>query len=353
MEYTVRRTSAANARDALLRLWARNLNVRGDPLDKFCWFYRDNPLGEAQGFLLAASSEPSAEPVGCCGLGDRILYIDGQPHRAGLLADFAVDRGHRTVRPALVIQRALSDYSKHAFDLTYGFPNESAVGVLQRVGFPVLGRMGRYVRVLRYASIVHRYLFSAPLAAVGGSLIDALAKVSETGRVAMHSDRMSLTWLSDVDSRFDTLWEAARIQHGCIGDRSQQFLRWRFARRPGLPAAFATLVDRPGGGIAAYAAVVEKEAGVALVADFLARSHGELRTLFERLFPELRRRGFKTAVTFFLGSHAVARTLTSSGFSFRQSAKFVVSGAGSSGAIEARTVAEPQRWYLTEADRDN
>jgi hypothetical protein len=327
--------------------------MRADPSTKFRWFYRGNPLGEAQAFLLEVSGETESAVVGCCGLGERTLYVDGRPLRAGLLADFAVDKEHRTVRPALIVQRALSEYARQHYDLTYGFPNESAIGVLNRVGLPLLGRMGRYVRVLKYKPLLERYVRPIPLAAMGGLVADSFTRVAESGRAAPLSRRLRLDWVGDADSRFDSMWDDARRHYRCIGDRSQQFLRWRFFRREGSTAALAISTQPSGREILAYAAIVEKDPGVALVADFLARSPAELAALFRLLWPALRSRGFKSAVTFFLGSADVARALTSAGFTFRHPSKFVVSAVGDTMLVERGAVEDVNNWYLTEADRDN
>jgi hypothetical protein len=326
--------------------------MRGDPHDKVSWFYRDNPLGEAQAFLLETSDGPG--PVGCCGLGERTIFIDGQPLRGGLLADFAVDKEHRTVLPALILQRALSEYSREQYDLTYAFPNESAVGVLSRVGLPLLGRMGRYVRILHYAPFLGRHAPTVPLLTrLGGSMMDAFSKLSEAGHAFRLSRRYRLKWQDDVDSRFDGLWEKARHRFRCIGDRRQHFLRWRLARRPGLSASVVTLTTHGSNELLAYAAIVEKEPGVALLADFLALSHEDLLALLTLLWPTLRQRGFQRAVTLFLGSPDVSRTLTAAGLSLRQPSKFVVIGAGNSGLTGPAPLTKIEDWYITEADRDN
>ncbi len=348
MSYTVRGCSPSDAREALTRLWSDTLNMSGDPRHKFDWFYLGNPLGEAQAFLLDA---PPAGTVGCCGIGRRTLHIDGRAVRGGLLADFAVARDHRTLLPALMLQRALSEYARREFDVTYAFPNESAVGVLTRVGFSHLGRMGRYVRVLRSAPFVSRYIRPRALAAVAGRAVDTFLTI-DAHRRSLRSRDVHLEWLDDVDDRFDDLWRRAHAQYACIGDRSQEFLRWRLMTRPGLGCAIAALVER-GGSLAAYAAVIEKQPGVALIADFFAERSIHLQGLFARLFPALRRRGFNTAVTFFLGSDAVADTLRSSGFVFRHSTKFVVIAPGQSAVVQPGALTDDQRWFVTEADRDN
>ena len=84
---------------------------------------------------------------------------------AGLFADFTVDKAHRTVLPALMLQRALAEYAQKHFDVAYAYPNDAAVGIFSRIGYEVLGRAGRYVRVLRSADYLRRAIPMAPVAA--------------------------------------------------------------------------------------------------------------------------------------------------------------------------------------------
>jgi N-acetylglutamate synthase-like GNAT family acetyltransferase len=334
----------------LLRLWANsNLHESADPHHKYAWFYRDNPAGAATAFFL---SEEAEGVVGCCGLGTRLLWVDGAPQQVGLLADFAVDPSHRTTMPALILQRSLCAGARERFPLTYGFPNSAAVGLFKRIGFPVLGTMPRYGKVLRHAKFVQRRIPLAAAAKVLGAVADAGARTAELVERILKPRSQRLEWLSAPDDRFDDCFERTRAQYRFIGDRTAKMLRWRFTERPGRTSEFATLVDDRDN-LIGYAAVVQKEPGVALIADFLAVSDDALTDLFRRLLPELRRRGFESAKTFFLGPPAAGAVLRSRGFVLRDSAKYVVVGAGKGLSIRPEALTDVKDWYLTEADRDN
>jgi hypothetical protein len=348
MGYAVREAAPADVETELVGLWTANLHMGGDPRDKYRWFYVGNPLGAARAFLVEAS-EDGGRPVGTCGLGARRLVRRGEGLRAGLLADFALDARHRTVLPGIMLQRALASHARAHFDVTYAFPNNAALGILSRIGYRLLGRTGRYVRPLRIDSLLRRHLRSKALARLVALVPNVLLSWTDRAKAATVPRGLRLRWTRDPDTRFDDLWRRAGARYAIVGERTVGFLRWRFTERPGLPGELAALVDTESEALLAYAAVVEKVKGNALVCDFLAESEDALATLFRLLFPALRQRGFEQATTFFLGTPVVEALLRDVGFSFRNAAKNVVIDTNQAGSDLLQT----ENWYLTDADRDN
>ena len=351
MKYTVTYIEDPVRREkTLLKLWnGSQLHVADDPRHKYTWFYQDNPVGPATAFFL---TEEADGVVGCCGLGTRLIWIDGRPTPVGLFADFAVEPAHRTAMPALVLQRALCAGAQQRFPLTYGFPNAAAVGIFKRVGFPLLGTMSRYGKVLRHARFVKRVVPVAPLASLLGALLDAGARCRDAAHGLIRRNPHRLEWLPVPDGRFTDCFERARGRHRFISDRTADTLRWRFTQRPGRASEFAALVS-PRNEVLAYAAILQKETGVALIADFLAIDDDALGALLDLLMPALRRRGFESAMTFFLGPMRIEAVLRAHGFVLRESAKFVAVGAGEGLSVAPEALTKVTDWYLTEADRDN
>lgn len=346
--YAVREADGAAVEGELVALWSRNLHMGGDPRDKHRWFYAGNPLGPARAFLVEPKDGAGAA-VGTCGVGPRAVACAGRRLQAGLLADFALDAEHRTVMPGLVLQRALAAYARARFDFSYAFPNDAAIGILRRIGYRLLGRTGRYVRLLSVRGLLARRVRPRALVGLLSALPDALLSATDRAKAAILPRTLALEWTTAPDARFDALWERARARHPFAGERTAAFLRWRFTERPGLPGRLAALVDREAGTVRAYAAVVEKVKGIALVADFLADDGDALTALFRRLFPALRELGYDQALAYFLGAPAVETALREVGFSFRNPAKNVVVDAPADSPVPT----DPAGWYVTEADRDN
>ncbi len=353
MAYRVQRTDSPDVERTLTRLWTANLQMRGDPHDKFRWYYRENPLGPAVTFLLEhIDGGGDAETVGSCGVGTRRLYIGGRPVQAALFADFTVDKPHRTLMPAMMLQRALCTYAVTDRDMAYAFPNEAAVGIFNRIGLQTIGHARRYVKVLRSAPfLLPRLRFSAAAAAVGG-MIDVVLRFQDRVRPRW-ARRCHATWINEIDGRFDALFARVRPRWEIIGDRGAEFLQWRFAHRPGVPARVAALLDDRTGDLRAYAVAIDKAPGEALIADFLAENADDLSTLLAWLGPRLASLGYRSAVTYFLGARLIDKALERAGFQFRNEAKFVIAGSREGGQVPTEVLARADDWYLTEADRDN
>ena len=354
MGYAVEQLDASPPTGELLAaLWTRNLQMRGEPRDKFTWFYQGNPAGAATAFVLRHTADTTASAiVGGCGLGTRNVLVGGRQMTAGLMADFSVDSAHRTVMPALLLQRALCTEALRRYPLAYAFPNAAAVGIFGRIGFQPLGRMRRFVKVLRSAHYL-RNRIPAPVAAVAGPPLDLVSRVGEATRVlSPGTRRYQLNWVTDVDDRFDRLWQRVSVQLPFIGVRDSAFLRWRFVTRPGRPGQIAALVDAAGE-LQAYAAIIEKQPGMAFLADFLASSDAALSALLNQLVVALRRKPYHAITTVFMGPENIQRVLSASGFQRRGEAKFAVIGKREDQADHAALPSKPEDAYLTEADRDN
>lgn len=343
MGYRATRADPTEAGDPLIRLWTENLSVHGDPQTKLKWFYVDGPAARGEAFLLRA---PDDAPVGCVGMRQRDLARGDTRVRAALLADFVVDKHHRSALPALTLQRAAQRHVDAAYDLSYGFPNDSATAVLRRVGYHELGHMTRYVRVLRHESYLEQLVGDLPGLSLGAGAIDR-ARVAATALQAVPSRaRFALRWLSDFDARFDEL--AARPMPLIHCQRTSALLRWRFVERSGI----AALVERRGGRVHAYAVVRGAPGAPAELADLFGADRAATSALLALLVPALYSRGHRTVGLRYLGDPALPQLLVEHGFRPRSDRRVVVVHVGPRCPIDAATAHDANAWYLTDLDED-
>jgi hypothetical protein len=336
-------------RASLTRLWRDNLSVRGDATATLEWKYVAAPGGRGEAFVL---HDGAGTAVGCTGIAVRTLEHRGVAVRAALLADFAVDRAHRTGMPALVLQRAAKRHADAAYDVAYGFPNANAVAIYRRIGYHELGGMARYVRVLRYGGYLARR-YGRPIAArAAGAILDAAKLGVRLARAARTAASVELQWLDDVDPRFDRLWEESRDRWNLVCRRDAAFLRWRFLRWPGANPRVAALVERRGGALRAYAIVGGPRGDLAQVYDLFGPldAIGDLLLL---LVPALTAHGYTAASFRFLGDPRVPRLLVDEHhFALRDAQRAVIASAGAGCAIDPAIVRDPAAWYLTDLDED-
>jgi hypothetical protein len=366
--YTVTRVEPAAAREALTRLWGDNLTVTGGVDRKFDWLYVDAPEPPEVVFLLAVEQGGPRRWVGTAGVGLRRVQVGDAELRAGLLADLAVDREHRSLLPALSLVRAVKAWTLGELDLAYGFPNALAAGVFQRAGYRRLGTIGRWARVLRHApyasrvaevrlpglppafkQVVDRAAAIGAVAAVAGGAVDVARLAGQAPAALQAARRVRLDWLAVPDERIDRLWEEARAAYDVVGVRSARLLAWRFPAADRLRVVLATARD--GGAPLAYA-VVEMAEGVAHLRDLFGHRAG-VAALLDRLVPALYRRGATTASIRYLGAPWLAEALVARGWVARSADRLITIGVAEGlDARVAAAVTAAERWHLTDADED-
>jgi hypothetical protein len=346
MHYGVRELDASN-RQAVLRLWQDNLSPETDFARKFAWFYEEGPAGP--GTVLVLYDE-LGEAVGATGLGRRHGYVRSEPCVLALNADFAIARGHRTVLPALALQRESRRRSRMTFPLSYGFPNEAAVGVFERIGYHRLDQVCRFARILHHEKYVRRLLDVQAASASVGRLLDWLMGLGRAPRLVSVRLSHQLEWQSVADQRFDRLSLGATARFPVFGDRSARFLNWRFRDKPGRPFDLVTL-RRPGSQELVAYAVIEQKNGVAAVHDLLAADDRDASALLELSASALARRGCDSMWFTFLGPRRMVELLKSVGFHPRES-RPLVADTSESWAWGSSLVHDAENWYITDADVD-
>lgn len=360
--YTVVAANLDTDRDKILALWKSGLTHSGMPGEKFDWFYQKNPAGAPATFFLYCDGE--VEPVGVAAVGIRKLRIGGHTITSGELVDFVALPEHRTLFPALFLQKeirrlALEVNRSHA--LLYGLPNPKSLAVVKRVGYQLVGQMVRRARILRSAGYLSRY---APrwISKLIGPVIDRV----RLGMLVLHGlahRSLKAEWQALPDSRFDALWEQIATQDEAknvlMGVRDCAFLTWRFAECPLRKHEFFTLSSADGQLVAYAACAAEGE--ILHVHDFLFDS--SKRSTGKALWLALSRaafdRGHSIISVAFLGAKSIQRVLQAAGLMKRQERPLfaTISAEVTPNTVPAEThgrnalLKEPH-WYLTCADED-
>jgi hypothetical protein len=357
-QYSIDHVEPADIRTDLLRLWWDNLPVTRESAEaKYQWTYLDAPLRPEGVFVLKAKQEgeDAARIVGTSGVGCRKFLVNGRELRAGLLGDLAVDRDHRTALPAIRLVRQARQTTLDHFDLAYGYPNHAAEGVFLRCGYHKLGIMSRYATVLRYAPYVRRVFDVPVLPRVAGAGLDVLRMGLRVPRMVQAARRYHLEWLDDVDERFDALWQRARDEYPIIGQRDARFLRWRFLRHPSERFELVALAENTSGRPLRAYAVLHRQGRAAYLRDVFG-CFDALGPLLDLLLPALRVKRATSVSIDFLGARRMVDLLLSRNFEYRHSDRAIIIDVGNSltrdDAIQASTLKDVERWFLTDADED-
>ena len=342
--YTISVADPLRDHHAILRLWAKNLP--GASATRYSWLYNAGP---ASGLMLHA---PDGQVVGATGLMRRTFQCFGDMLDAGQAIDLNVDRDHRSIGPALMLGRAVVDsVTRGELRLVYGFPNRQSEGVLRRIGYRTIGDLGRWVRPLSCRAVLRRRGWCSFLSCIVSSITDPFLWLTSPERSCGTPSDLRVDLADGFDSRFDQLWEKVASKSPILGERTADYLRWRFARHGEIRYRVLCL-SNSAGELLAYL-VYSCRDYTAYVADFLFAQPEHFDCLMAEFLRMMRHQGVEAVVVVYLGKREVCETLGKFGFWQRP------------GHWKAMVYAEPQttnglldrlldaeNWYFTRADID-
>jgi len=341
--YSMSAADPARDRQAILDCWNEGLTHGSNAEAKFDWFYGRNAAGVPEVHFLRHAGQ--SEAVGVAAVGPRPLRYGKDTVAAGEIVDFVVSAKHRTLFPAIFLQREINRLGMEKRELLYGLPNKQSEAVLRRVGYQLVGKMTRRVRVLRSAEYLARHVPSW-LAGLAGPVIDRIRIASVAARRWLNRGFRS-QWQEKADHHFDDLWTRAVMPNTFTGVRDSKFLNWRFADCPLGKYAFFTVFSAVGQ-LVAYA-VCEVQQQSLHVHDFLVDP--DVRGAWSRLWLDLTQeafgRGNVSLSTEFLGAESMQGALLAAGLIAREERPFYVLA---NDAWSDRLKAE--HWYITAADED-
>lgn len=342
MTYRVCPPDPTADRQAILELWHRNLPDADAA--RFDWLYEQGP---ATALVLRSATD---DAVGSAGLMRRTLRAFGREVEAAQAVDLNVDRQHRTIGPALALQRGVIEAARQArFELIYGFPNPQSEAVLRRAGYRAIGPLSRWIKPLSSRRLMSGW--PRWLARGAGPSADLLLRLVSAETYCRLPADLRAQRVGRFDERFDHLFQAAACRLPIVGRRTAEYLAWRFARRgPGRHHVLG-LFDRADR-LLAYV-VWRWRRGTACVGDLLAAEPKYLELLLADLLRRLRRRRAEAVVVNYLGHPDVSRVLSRLGFWSRvlQWQAMIYADPASLG-LDIDRFLQPDNWYLTRADLD-
>lgn len=345
VQYACAPGAARTDRDKATAIWrATGFGAQDESQQnaRYDWIYLLNPQGEGEVNFLNVLGQSG--PVGFLGVGARAWTVGGQPVKAGVLVDFVVHPRHRTVAPALLLQRKGRERALESMELLIGLPDVKAVPIFKRLGSAVAFDFQRHVRVLHYGGYLGRYIprWLARIVARPAALLDGCAM-----RLRVLGSTLAGEWLDRFDGRFDDLWRRFDKEGRSLGVRDRQFLEWRFADQPGHRNQTFAISRRDTGELQMY--FVCQRAGSALaVKDVLGvGSEAQLVRGWLLLCLAARRMGAFAVSVQIHGDDRMSCALRGAGFVVRDGRPFfaVMPSADC-------TATEESAWYVTQADED-
>lgn len=336
--------AADDAPACILDLWERNLSPASQ--DRYCWLYEQGP---AISLLLQSAS---GTPVGSTGIMLRTFRIFGQTVQGAQAVDLNVDREHRTVGPAASLQRAvIGEVKAGRLGLIYGFPNPQSEAVSRRVGYKILGDLQRWVKPLSLRPLLAKSKWTRGVAGIGSATLDPVWRLVSPETWARRSRGLRVERVNRFDGRFDRLWETAAARFPIVGERTAEYLNWRFAQCPDEPHETLGVFDEQQQ-LVAYLVYRRRDRRV-FISDFLFAEARHFDALLMEFLRRMRRDHMEAVEMLYWGSDYVGERFRRFGFHRRPLQWKVIAYAdGSSASIDSDQLFDRNHWHITRADFD-
>ena len=224
--YSVIEADIQRNEDDILRILKENLT--GPSQKRYEWNYKQCPYGFAHCWLVR--HEESGSFIGTAALFPRMIFVNGEPVLTAIAGDFAVDKQHRNLRPALALQKEIIHDTR--FKFVYSIPNEQSKGILLRIGFKKIGSYVRFIKPLKSEYKSQQYLYSFLryniLARAADIVIKGFAQESRYKTTVPYSIEIP----EYFDDRFTLFWKNLSKQSIIIGEKTPDFLNWRYGQSP-------------------------------------------------------------------------------------------------------------------------
>jgi len=271
MSFTIRPACLSADREEMLDLMSRNFGFR--PAHRFDWSHVENPAGTSWSWLAFDSNgNGRAHAVAMVSVFPRHMRVNGKPVLAGQVGGFAVDPTHRSLGPAVMVQRTtFQPVETGRIAFCYDCPpHERGMSTFVRLGMKADCEVFRYAFPLRVDDNVEKKLGSGiwtkPIRFAG----NALLRMRRTGAITpgieiKHFDDP----FGDEFDHIDEITPSANIIRACRGSRDLNY-RYRLGQaenEAGGGGKVHVLVARRRGEIEAFAAYLVQTNAIAILLD--------------------------------------------------------------------------------------
>lgn len=248
MSYSVIKAELHSHKQDIIDIWEKN--YPGTIIPKYEWLYERNPAGRAHVWLVRHSA--SSLNVGTTAVFPREFLVNGKKILAGIAGDFLINREHRSLGPALILQKAVLSFVQNGnMAFVYGFPNEKSVPVLKRVGFRILGEKTRMVKILSFRDLLDAR-FGRPAARVLGPILDCISKVRSSSVWDKKNRGYRSEEVSNIHDFLEFFSDIGFKGFLIHGNRTAEYLKWKFVNSPLSKNKLFALLDEKSGKPKAY-----------------------------------------------------------------------------------------------------
>jgi len=343
MAVIVRPVDLDREREELLAVLEQNL-ADLPHARRFKWIYCDNPEGPAWSWFVC--DRASGQVHGVASVFRRAMWLGPRVSLCGQVGDFAIDADHRSLGPAVMLQRAtFGPVDQGHLALCYDCPpHERGMSTFRRLGMKADATLVRHARLLRTDRRLAGRLgaIGRVLAPVGNVLLRVAA-----GRRARPAAFAIARHDGRFDEEFSALDRAVAAPDVIRGRRSAEDLNWRYRDDP--LTDYVVLAARRRAELIGFV-ILTVEAGDMVVVDLFGElTAEETLDLLEAAADDARAAGAETLHLSVSDGSRLIPHLPRAGFRRREEGPRVVAYAQARGGAGGSRD-DAWRWDLTHSD---
>lgn len=310
---------------------------------RFEWLYHDNPDGPAWSWFAVENASRSI--IGMTSVFPRSMWVDGQVARCGQVGDFVILASHRSLGPALQLQRAtFKPVDQGLISFCYDCPPHAAgMATFRRLGVSPNCAMARYALPLRIDRRAQDRLGFAP--AILTAPLNALFRLWRR-RGARAGDFEIAAHESRFGDEFTALDREVGESNGIRGCRDAARLNWRYRDDP--LQSYDVLTARRKGELIASLVFSISGANIRIVDLFGKENPAAAVALLDALAQQ-HERSCQNVEAYLSEENELATALVEAHFHRRSVAAHVVAYAEPGSAMAAFLNGRP-RWALDTAE---
>jgi hypothetical protein len=347
MTYKIKTINIAEDYPKMINLWQRNLP--NWPKEKYIWQYKNNYYQQPKS--IGITTEDDSKYIGAETIFPRDFIINGEKYRAGVTGDFVMDQAYRILGPALKLQKAvISSYQNFRFNFLLGMPNKQAKPVKIRVGFKIVGRSIEMVKLLRTNSLLKKYIASESILRCCQFILDVILRLISKENFVTKKPKLVMEIVKSFDDRFEEFWISVQKNYLIIGERTPDYLNWRFMKCPYEDYQIAALILKPTT-IIGYI-VFFKSGNQINIVDFLTLDlDNTMRQLLAYFLRYIRSLDVEKVYFHYFGNQYFTKQLKSFGFIKRGIGNDIIQ-YGIENIKDFFTINSQNNWFLSQADFD-
>lgn len=345
MAYLVRPADVHEERGTLAAFLSAHLSPDTND-SRYEWLYCMNPAGMAR--VWVACDAKTDAMIGISAAFPRRIRHREKEVRGYVLGDFCIHPDYRSLGPALALQRCtLQGLSNEGVGFVLDFPSTSMLAIYNRLRIEPRETSVRFAKPLRADRHVRNLIANKAAARILSAGANVALRLRDIG-LSRSNAWTIVEETTQCGEEFTLFSRLLAPRMGVCGDRSAEYLNWRFMQHP--KRRYQLVTARKDGRLCGFL-IYHRDGEDAAIVDLLAEEDRVVKAILIEAIAVLRRSGAHTVSAPFLKSHPGQEVLKDCGFQPRESTPVMTLSLP--WAANHGSGPSADRWYLTHGDRES